>query len=144
MVFMARKIKLKNETYIDSSSVMHNRSSLSNVFNNNLKGANGYLETPSGFLIQWGTANGTGYKNFPKPFTNGCLFVICDGAWANVNPSYKTLSGITNWDKNGFTLGSFGYMKVGEYGESISTQSYRSFTGIANFAGITRWLAIGY
>lgn len=31
---MAKSIKLKNETYIDSSSVVHNRDSLSNVINN--------------------------------------------------------------------------------------------------------------
>ena len=141
---MSKAIKYKNKNYVDSNGIVYNKKTLSEIFNNNSKSPYGYAEIGGGIIFQWGTANGTGYKNFNKPFPNYCLIVICDGAWANVNPAYKTLSGVDNWDKNGFTLGSFGYMKVGEYGESIDSQSYRGFTSTANFGGVTRWFAIGY
>jgi len=108
-------------------------------------GGNGYARLSDGLIIQWGNTNGTGYRSFPKPFPNACLIVISDGMWASgSNPAYKTLSGIDGWDKNGFTLGTFGYMGTGNYGEAIGTQSYRNITPIPNFAGQTRWLAIGY
>ena len=141
---MSKSIKFKDEAYVDSSGTVFNQKPLSEIFGNNQKSLSGYAEIGGGIIFQWGTANGTGYKNFTKSFPNACVFVICDGAWANVNPAYKTLSGVDSWDRNGFTLGSFGYMKVGDYGEPISTQSYRNLTGTANFAGITRWFAIGY
>ena len=142
---MGKRVKFVDNTYLDASSVIYNGALLSTIFNNNMQSPEGYVEIVGGIMIQWGIASGTGYKTFPKPFNNGCLCVISDGVWnPNSSPAYKTLSGVSDWDKIGFYLGTFGFIYVGEYQESIYTQSYRSINSSAGFSGTTRWVAIGY
>lgn len=106
---------------------------------------NGYMHLSDGVIIQWGNFSGTGFKNFPIEFPNACFIVTSSGIWASdSNPAYLNMSGVRSWTKIGFYHGSFGFFKVGNYGETISTQSYREISSVANFGGQSRYIAIGY
>lgn len=118
---------------------------LSTIFNTQLDSDSGYIDLGNSLILQWGVASGTGQKSFNKEFPNACMTVIATPNWASTsNPAYVTISAIGGFDKTGFMLGSFGYMNVGSYLESTTTQSYRAMTPSANFGGGTRWFSIGY
>lgn len=137
--------KLINTTIKLGTGTLLNEALLDHFISSRPSNAAGYEQLPSGLIIQWGNATGTGFKAFPKAFPNACLSVIVAGTWnASSNPAYVTLSGVGAWEKTGFQLGTFGYIHVGAYGENIATQSYRGMVEKANFAGESRWFAIGY
>ena len=105
----------------------------------------GYNQLSSGLIIQWGVTTGTGYRNFPKRFPNKCVMVISVGAHAgNTNPHYITNSGAVWWDAGGFYIVSAGYHGVGQYQTDVAGDSYYGSYGNPNFAGPSRYIALGY
>lgn len=106
---------------------------------------NGYTKLPNGMILQWGRFNGTGDVVFPMTFPNTCLHVFTDGFLSPTSdPCYKTLSCCSWFARAGFTGVSFGYQSLGPGSTPAANMSYRSTTGVANFGGVSRYLAIGY
>lgn len=95
-----------------------------------LKSPNGYLQLPSGILIQWGTFNANGSTSgglpqivsFPIPFPNAVVFLIGspDGA-ITPNAEYS----VVDWTTSGKT----------------TTSQFGMYT---NYAGVCKYIAIGY
>lgn len=106
---------------------------------------NGYTKLPNGMILQWGRFSGTGDVVFPMTFPNACLHVFTDGFLSPTSdPCYKTLSCCGWFARAGFTGVSFGYHSIGPGSTPAAKMSYRSTTGVANFGGVSRYLAIGY
>lgn len=108
--------------------------------------ANGYVQLPSGIIIQWGTFTGSGVKTFPTAFPNACLMVTASGALANqgTSPQYMTVSAVQGWTTTGFTAATIGFINTGAQNTAVTSQSYGAVNAMANFGGESRFIAIGY
>jgi len=80
---MSRAIKLKNNDYIDVSSITYNRTNIKTILDSNSKNTNGYCKLPNGLILQWGIDYSAGITvqsysktiNFPMAFPNACFQV---------------------------------------------------------------------
>lgn len=104
---------------------------------------NGWCKFANGLIVQWGEDFGTKVINFPISFTT-IPQVITSGIVADSDPIYQTLSGGAKFGSSSFTLVSYGYTVLGTAGSGVANASYISTYAIANFAGRTKWIAIGY
>lgn len=110
---------------------------------------NGYTKLPNQFIMQWGvttlnlTYGGSTSKaiTFPTPFTNKCVFAICNADWDNTGDSSAAISSIianastyneTTANKTGAWL-QLGHVSVGGTGWGSGARNIR-----------VKWIALGY
>jgi hypothetical protein len=136
VVNMSKSINFKNNVFLDTSGIVHNRETLKNLINNNLKADNGYMKSPNGIIIQWGAQTVSGitvneYKkeiNFPIAFPNKCT---------NIQVTINDVG----YGIQGFTTS----VGVPELSSTKFTANFKSTSN--RYSSITMkiyWLAIGY
>lgn len=77
---MSKSIKFKNNVFLDTSGIVHNKENLANIINYNQKADNGYMKLANGIIIQWGSQTVSGITvneyakeiNFNIAFPNNC------------------------------------------------------------------------
>lgn len=133
---MSRAIKLKNNDYIDVSSIVYNKQVLKTILDTNNKAENGYCKLQNGLILQWGIDYSAGITvreyskiiNFPVSFPNACFNVqltINDPGFGL--QGFTTGIGLSSKTKSNFT---FNLKSTSEKYPSINIYTY--------------WFAIGY
>ena len=133
---MSKSIKFRNNIYLDTSGIVHNRETLNNLINANQKQDNGYVKLLNGIIIQWGSQTVSGitineYKkeiNFPIAFPNKCT---------NIQVTINDVG----YGIQGFTTG----VGVPELSSTKFTANFKSTSN--RYSSISMkiyWLAIGY
>lgn len=77
---MSKSIKFKNNIFLDTSGIVHNKETLNNLINANQKHDNGYVKLLNGIIIQWGSQTVSDITvneytkdiSFPITFPNKC------------------------------------------------------------------------
>lgn len=98
---MAKSIKLKNNTYLDSSSISHKKMQLNNILEDTLKKvSSGDMYSLKEFVEA--TADGVGC-GFCRIYTNNNFFNLDSADWVKVFYMYQNVY-TSNWDVNGIAI----------------------------------------
>src|SRR5574344_859623 len=133
---MSKSIKFRNNTYLDTSSIVHEKNVIKDVINSNSKNANGYMKFINGMVMQWGAKS---ISNITS--TEQKVDVSFNSTFPNNVLNIQTTMSDVGYGVQRFTSG-VGVINPSKSGFTANVKSTSDKYGTVSFT--LYWFAIGY
>lgn len=133
---MSKSIKFRNNTYLDTSSIVHEKNVIKDVINNNSKNANGYMKFINGMVMQWGAKS---ISNITS--TEQKVDVSFNSAFSNNVLNLQVTMSDVGYGVTRFTSG-VGVINLSKTGFTANVKSTSDKYGSVGFT--LYWFAIGF
>ena len=133
---MSKSIKFKNNTYLDTSGIVHEKSVMNDTIDYNNKSQNGYTNLLNGLILQWGAKS---ISNITS--TEQKVDVSYNITFPNNVLNIQTTMSDVGYGVQRFTSG-VGVINPSKSGFTANVKSTSDKYGTVSFT--LYWFAIGY